>query len=234
MSRDPLFRLDESAGTPFELPKRSESVLLGRDPEALDLLIGLHAVPRPRILDATHNTGKMWKGATHKPAHRMDIDPQYPVETVADFRAMPFDAGSFDVIVFDPPHLPVAAASENSSGIWRHDYGLTEHADRGRDGDNVSGQFAPFLAEAERVLAAEGVVICKLADLVHNHRYQWQLVDFINAVRATSLTPCDLLVKRDPCGGNLKSSKWKNVRHLKRVHSYFIVVRKGRCERKAA
>jgi hypothetical protein len=48
------------------------------------------------------------------------------------------------------------------------------------------------------------------------------------------MTPCDMLIKRDPAGGNLKSSKWKTVHHLKRVHSYFIVARKGRCERRAA
>ena len=225
--------------TLFEIPLRSESVLMGRDPEALDLLLGLHAIESPRILDATHNTGKMWNGAVHQPTHRMDVDPQYPVDTVADFRAMPFADESFDVIVFDPPHLPVVMASDGASTHpnvvrYRAQYGLTADADRGRSGDNVSEQFAPFLAEAARVLAANGIVICKLADLVHNHRYQWQQVDFVNAVRASGLTPCDMLVKRDPAGGNLKSSKWKNVHHLKRVHSYFIVVRKGRCERKVA
>lgn len=224
----------------FDLPTtRRESVLLGRDHEALAILLELHAVESPRILDATHNSGKMWRNCSHQPSHTMDIDPTHEPDTVGDFRAMPFGVEAFDVVVFDPPHLPTAIASDGSSEHpnvvkWRANYGLSAHDGRGRTGDHVADQFAPFLAEAERVLSPEGIVICKLADLVHNHRYQWQLVDYVVAVRESGLTPCDLLIKRDPAGGNLKSSKWKNVRHLRRVHAYFIVARKGRCERKAA
>jgi len=217
----------------FALP-RPESVLYGRDPQALDILIGLHATATPRILDATSNTGKMWKGCSYAPAVRMDIDPTFAPDVVGDFRAMPFENESFDLIVFDPPHLPVAAASPNSSGIWRERYGITSDSGRGRDGDSVSGQFSPFLSEAKRVLCAEGIVLAKLADIIHNHRYQWHLVDFVCAARSAGLTPCDLLIKRDPSGGSLKSSKWQNVRHLKRSHSYFVVVRKGRCEKALA
>lgn len=217
----------------FALP-RSESVLYGRDPQALDILIGMHAAATPHILDATSNTGKMWRGCSYAPDVRMDIDPSFAPDVVGDFRAMPFDAESFDVIVFDPPHLPIAAASANSSGIWRERYGITSDKNRGRDGDSVSGQFTPFLSEAKRVLRADGIVLAKLADIIHNHRYQWHLVDFVCAVRSAGLTPCDLLIKRDPSGGSLKSSKWQNVRHLKRSHSYFVVVRKGRCEKALA
>ena len=205
---------------------------MGRDPEALDILLSVHAPNHPRILDCTFNSGKMWKGCSQQPTHTMDIDSMFSVDTVGDFRKMPFSPESFDVIVFDPPHLPVAAASANSSGIWRKQYGLTEDKNRGRDGDNVSGQFVPFTCEAYKVLAPEGIVIAKLADIIHNHHYQWHLVAFVEAAQTAGLTACDLLIKRDPSGGNLKSSKWKNVRHLKRVHSYFVVARKGRCERK--
>jgi hypothetical protein len=47
-------------------------------------------------------------------------------------------------------------------------------------------------------------VLAKIADLVHNHRYQWQQVDFINAVREVGMTPCDMMIKCDPCAGNLE------------------------------
>jgi hypothetical protein len=219
-----------------EMAVRPESVLMGRDPEAIERLMGVHAPDAPRILDATHNTGKMWKGCSYQPDHTLDIDPQFAPDTVGDFRSMPIEDESFEVIVFDPPHLPVAMASQGSSEHpnvvrFRKQYGLTADAGMGRGGDNVCEQFGPFLLEARRVLTDDGIVLAKLADLIHNHRYQWQVVDFIVAVRQVDLTPCDLLIKRDPAGGNLKSSKWKNVHHLRRVHSNWIVVRKGRCER---
>lgn len=210
---------------------RPTSLILGRDREVIPLLIQTHAPANPRILDACHNRGVMWKGSGFTPDRTLDIDPQWEPTDVGDFRSMPYADGEFDVVAFDPPHLPNASGSAGSSGIERDRYGLTGANDYG-EGDNVSPAFYPFLLEARRVLRPNGIIIAKIADLVHNHRYQWQHVDFVNAVRAVDgLSACDVVVKGDPAASNLKSSKWINVRHFRRAHCMWIVVRKGRCER---
>lgn len=211
---------------------RPSSLVLGRDKDVIPLLIQTHATPEPRIVDVTFNRGVMWKGTPHTP-YRVDVSREMSpdADLIADCRALPFADASWDVIAFDPPHLPAASASRNSSGIERRQYGLTADGDY-RQGDNVSPLFYDFLIEAKRVLAPGGIVIAKIADLVHNHRYQWQHVDFINAANAAGMTACDVVVKGDPAAGNLKSSKWKNVKHFRRGHCYWIVVRAGRrCER---
>jgi SAM-dependent methyltransferase len=207
---------------------RPESVIRGKDRDVLPVLLGLHAVRDPEILDCTYNRGVMWKGLDYQPV-TLDVDPQFGCDYTADFRHMPFDDDSFDVIIFDPPHLPAAVASPGSSGLQRLQYGLTEHGDY-RQGDDIADVFVPFLAEAYRVLRRDGVVLAKIADFVHNHRYQWSHVDFIQAARDVGMTPCDVVIKADPTAANLKSSKWVNVRHLRRAHCYWIVVRNGRCE----
>lgn len=204
---------------------RAKSVLYGKDHTAIDMLIEIHAETlTPKILDCTYNTGKMWKGSQFSPI-KTDIDTSLKTDVVSDYTAMPFKGGSFDVIVFDPPHLPNAVDSSNSSGIWRDKYGLKKDVNEYRNGDNISDIFIPFLTEAKRVLCPGGIVLAKIADIIHNHRYQWQHVDFINAARDLGMTPCDMLVKTSAASGNLKSSKWMNVYHLKRSHSYWIVVR---------
>jgi SAM-dependent methyltransferase len=209
---------------------RAKSVLIGRDNEAISILLDIHCnVSDPSILDCTYNTGKMWKGSSYKP-FRMDINSDLDLDIVGDFKKMPFGDRHFDVIVFDPPHLPTNAASENSSCIWKSVYGITSEG-FGRDGDNVIGMFDPFLMEAKRVLREDGIILAKLADLVHNHRYQWQQVEFVNSVRKMKMTACDMMIKCDPSAGNLQSSKWKNVKHLRKAHSYWIVVRNSsKCE----
>ena len=203
---------------------------MGRDPEVLAGLLDFYARPGATVLDVTANSRKMWAGVSWSgPVTYADIDPKTTPDVVADFRALPFAASSYDVIVFDPPHLPVAAASPMSSEQYTRDYGLN-HAPKA---DNVSGYFAPFLTEAKRVLREDGLIFAKVKDYVHNHRYQWSLVDFICAVRAVDgLTACDLRIKRDPCGGNLKSGRWEKSHHARNVHCWWVVVRKGRCEPK--
>jgi len=206
-------------------------VLKGKDPEALKILLEVHAVADPVILDCTYNKGKMWEGLDYKPL-RMDIDPSFELDVVADFCSMPFADSSFDVICFDPPHLPTHAASKGSSGIWKKRYGITAD-DKLREADHVCALFKPFLVEARRTLRPGGVVLAKLSDIVHNHKYQWQQVEFVNAVRDVGMTPCDMLIKCDPLAGNLKSSKWENVMHLRKAHCYWIVCRNSsKCERK--
>lgn len=205
--------------------ERPKSVLHGHDSEAIDMLICIHCESeQPDILDVTYNTGKMWKGSVHTPV-RSDINHEYDLDYVANFTELsPFGDDSFDVIVFDPPHLPLAAASENSSKIWYDVYGITDD-DLMRSGDNVSKMFVPFLSAARRVLRPGGVILAKIADIVHNHKYQWQHVDFIKSAQAMGCTPCDMLIKTSSSSGNLQSSKWKNVYHLRRAHVYWIVVR---------
>jgi len=87
------------------------------------------------------------------------------------------------------------------------------------------------IAEIAIVITRIGIVIAKIADFVHNHRYQWSHVAFINAVNEAGMTACDVVVKIDPAASNLKSSKWQNVKHFRRGHCYWIVVRNSlKCE----
>jgi hypothetical protein len=205
-----------------------KSLLLGKDYEALTILLPMHCrVSAPEILDVTYNKGTMWQGTDYKPT-RMDIDSSFEVDIVGDFTEIPFPSACFDVLVFDPPHLPIAAATEHSSKMWEKRYGITAEREKA---DHVGAYFLPFLLEAKRVLRKDGIILAKIADLTHNHRYQWQHVTFINAVQEVGMTACDMLIKGDPNAGNLKSSKWKNTYHLRKAHCYWIVVRNSeKCE----
>lgn len=212
--------------------KRSLSIIDGHDSECIDTLMQIHSSYKKEIiLDVTHNEGKMWKGSGYKPDIRMDIDKTFPIDVCASYDKLPFANETFTAIFYDPPHLPNQSDSKNSSGIWKRSYGLSKENIYG-NGDNVSSGFIPFLTEAKRVLKPHGLILCKMADLTHNHHYQWQHVDFINAVQKMELTACDMQIKTSPSSGKLLSSKWENVYHVRKAHSYWICVRNSnRCER---
>ena len=206
------------------------SVLYGRDNQAIPLLLDLHCdIQNPKILDVTHNQGVMWKGIAERyNLTTMDINPEFHTNLLGDFTAIPCEDSSFDVIVFDPPHLPAAAVGKNGN-IYGDKYGIT--LDVTLRADNIDGYFLPFLLEARRVLRPNGIILAKIADITHNHRYQWQHVLFINAVNATGMTPCDCLIKTDPSAGHLVSGQWEKQHHLRKAHCYWIVVRNSsKCE----
>lgn len=212
---------------------RPLSIHEGRDNSLLLILLEIHSdVKDPKILDCTYNTGKMWKDLYSFNPIRMDIDPRFGHDIVGSFDAIPLEDNSLDIIIFDPPHLPTNAASKNSSKIWKDTYGITESGE-GREGDNISDMFLPFLKEAKRVLVDGGIVLAKIADIVHNHKYQWHHIHFIETAWSLNMTACDVVIKKDPNAGNLKSSKWENVKHFRKCHCYWIVIRNGtRCEAK--
>lgn len=207
------------------------------DQEALCALLRLHAVPEPRILDCTANRGRMWKGLPFTP-HRLDRDPalfeQGFTDTVADFRALPFGPAEFDVLVFDPPHIPDnagafsgvnAARGYDASQRWTDKFG-TGAADLA--GPNVSHLFAPFLAQARRVLVPDtGIVLAKIADQVHQSAYQWQHVDLILAAREAGFTACDLVIRVAHSRGGLIDPRWQHVYHVRSIHTFWLALRNG-------
>lgn len=212
------------------MTERISSIIYGTDPVVLQAMLSFYIPEGGVAADVTCNARRMWQGVTWAgQVTYCDVNPDVKPDIVADFRALPFADDSLDLLVFDPPHLPAASASKEAlRGVtgYRAEFGL----DLAPEGDNVASLFAPFLTEARRVLRPGGLVFAKLKDYVHNHRYQWMLCEFVAAVRAAGLTPCDLIVKQDPCGGNLKSGRWKKVHHARNAHCWFVVVRKGRCE----
>lgn len=206
--------------------KRLESVFYGSDRELLPLMFSFYAPKAARIVNVACNRRRAWKGNNLVVAH-YDIDPSVLPDIVCSWDDLPDAAHSVDVLVYDPPHLPLAAASKKSKTQMVKAYGLA----RSVSGDNISSLHGGFLQEARRVLKFDGIVFAKIKDYIHNHRYQWCLIDFIQQAQLIGFTACDLIVKRDPCGGNLKSGRWVNSYHAKNCHCYWVVLRNSlRCE----
>ena len=70
--------------------------------------------------------------------------------------------GAFDVGVYDPPHVPNQGKDRRKDFNAR--FGLVLKSGR-ESGYSLSHLYPPFAAEAYRVLAPEGVLLCKVADI---------------------------------------------------------------------
>src|SRR5437899_8658011 len=76
------------------------------DAELIERMLDFYPRQTPRaILDATVNRGRFWVGS-FRPVTGLDIDERHDPDVVGDNTNMPFADGSFDVVVYDPPHVP--------------------------------------------------------------------------------------------------------------------------------
>lgn len=202
------------------------SIWQGDDGELLEQMLDFYPRAKPkRILDATVNVGRFWRGSTH-PVIGMDISQSFKPDVVGDNLRMPFADGSYDVIVYDPPHVPNQGKDRQKDFNTRFGLVIKSSAENGY---NFSHTYPPFVREAYRVLIPEGVLFCKITDYVHNHRYQWAHVELLTAAAAAGFCPCDCIVKLRK--GPIIDPKWKRAHHARRHHCYWMVFRKShKCE----
>ena len=181
--------------------------------------------PPRRILDATVNRGRFWRGSA-RPVIGMDISIRHHPHLVGDNTAMPFSNGAFDVVVYDPPHIPNQGRDKKKDFSTR--FGLTARSSKVNN-YSFTHTFPPFLREAFRVLIDKGVLFCKITDYIHNHRYQWAHVELVAAAQAIGFRPCDCIIKIRK--GPIVDPKWKRAHHSRRQHCYWLIFRKSHsCE----
>jgi hypothetical protein len=196
------------------------------DAELIERLLAFYPRREPRlILDATVNGRRFWRGST-RPVIGLDVEQRHRPDVCADNTAMPFRSGAFDVAVYDPPHIPNQGHDRSKDFNTR--FGLGARSDK-TNGYTFAHTYPAFMTEAWRVLSEEGVLLCKIVDYVHNHRYQWAHVDLIRAGEDAGFTPCDCIIKVRK--GPIIDPKWKLAHHTRRQHCYWIVFRKSaHCE----
>jgi SAM-dependent methyltransferase len=211
------------SGTQYRL---LPSVWEGEDCDLLELMLDFYPHKHPqRILDATVNGGRFWRGS-QRAVIGLDINPHYHPDVVGDNLSMPFRDEVFDVVVYDPPHIPNQGKDRSKDFNTRFGLVLKSSAEHGY---NFSHLYLPFVREAYRLLRAEGILLCKITDYVHNHRLQWAHVDLIQASTATGFCPCDCIVKVRK--GPIVDPKWQVAHHARRHHCYWLVFRKSeKCE----
>lgn len=198
----------------------------GEDPELLERLLSFYPRRTPRkILDATVNGGRFWRKSKRR-VIGLDVEFRHRPTIVADNMRMPFRDRMFDVVVYDPPHIPNQGKDKSKDFNVR--FGLVLKSTK-ENHYSFTHTYPPFLREAYRVLRNEGILLCKITDYIHNHQYQWAHVEFIRAACAAGFRACDCIIKIRK--GPIIDPKWKKAHHTRRQHCYWLVFRKSpRCE----
>lgn len=109
-------------------------------------------------LDMTYGSGAFWDGSTSVRVTATDADPTRAVDGTTDFRNLSYPNATFDVTLFDPPHIADAGAES----IMGQRFGTYPDAD-------LQDAIRAGAAEAMRV-ARLGAII-KVTDHIHGQRF---------------------------------------------------------------
>jgi len=152
---------------------------------AMAAILALH-FPGQSVLDVTYGQGTFYRQHSG-PVIGCDLRPCATVR--ADWRALPFAARSFDIVVADPPYKRGPTDTR-----YRERYGRAPYT-----AQRTVAQYAALLSEALR--CARGGLILKVQDTTDGHIFYSSHMLVAETVRsATGLRPHDIAYIGRPRG----------------------------------
>jgi len=199
------------------------SAHVGTNDEVFPQVVKLYVPAGARVADVTYGRGVFWKGI---PVAQFDFHPSDLTQGV-DSRALPYQAGSFEVLVFDPPymHTPGGTAHNGHQNFEQYYQNNCAASPDKKYHEAVLDLYFKSAREAYRVLRAEGIYIVKCQDEVCANQQRLTHVEIINELAEIGFVVEDLfvVVRRNKPG----VSRLLKQLHARKNHSYFLVFRKS-------
>ena len=200
------------------------SAYQGTSDELFPWVLALYVSPGSTVADVTYGKGVFWKKVPLGTHRLLPSD----VSRGVDCRDLPYENGSLDCVVFDPPYMHTPGGTAHVRHQNYEEYYRNNGAGNGtarKYHEAVLDLYFAAAIEAHRVLRDEGVYIVKCADEVCANQQRLTHVEIINEFARQGLVIEDLfvLVRSNRPG---VSRILKQV-HARKNHSYFLVFRKS-------
>lgn len=188
-------------------------------------ILSLHVPKGAIVADVTWGKGVFWKNVPEGAYQLRATD----IQTGTDCRNLPYEDGSIDCVVLDPPYMEglFRKSADHLAGAGTH-AAFRNHYSNGSATAGGPKWHAAVLdlyfkagAEAWRVLKDHGILIVKCQDEVSANRQNLTHVEIINEYEKLKFYTKDLFVvvrQNQPSVSRLK----KQV-HARKNHSYFLV-----------
>jgi hypothetical protein len=159
--------------------------------------------------DSTGGAGGFWDGSEPVQVTSLFVDPGRTDGATGDFRQLDYDDESFDVALFDPPHL----ADSSDSAVMAEKFGSVPD-------DELEAVIGDGCREAWRV-ARLGIIV-KVTDHVHGQRYVLES-DWVR--QAIGQPPYDEVYQVRP--NAMIDPKWEEQLSAYNNGSTYLIFRKG-------
>jgi len=181
-------------------------------------VISLYVPLGSTVADITYGKGVFWRRV---PADAYKVLPT-DLGSGVDCRKLPYESGSIDCVVFDPPYMHTPGGSahvghQNFEAYYKNNLANSEK----KYHEAVLDLYFSGAREALRVLRAGGVYIVKCQDEVCANRQRLTHVEVINELATYGFVIEDLFVVQR--NGKPGVSTLLRQAHARKNHSYFLV-----------
>jgi len=201
------------------------SAHVGDNSDIFAKILELHVPKGSSVADVTYGKGIFWKKVSPADYRLLPSD----ISTGVDCRNLPYNTGSLDCVVLDPPYMEGLyrkdkdhLAGSGTHAAFRETYSNGDETTTGPKWHGaVLDMYYKAGAEAHRVLKSNDVLIVKCQDEVSANTQRLTHVEIINRYEELGFYAKDLFVvirQNSPCITRLK----KQV-HARKNHSYFLV-----------
>jgi tRNA G10 N-methylase Trm11 len=180
--------------------------------------------PEDTVVDVTYGRGLFWATYQHPgpfTAHDITLDG-------VDFRHLPEDDASVDVVIYDPPYISPGGRKTSTVTDFNLRYGLVDVPRTPAETDTL---IVAGMTEAVRVLRRNGRLFVKCADYVTSGKLHLGHHMVVSAALHLGLEQVDEFVHHSGTGPqpkyNLDGTPRRQV-HSRRSHSFLCVFKKGR------
>ena len=191
---------------------------IGTNDEVFPFVLSLYVEPGSRVADVTYGKGVFWRRV---PQGAYDLLPSDLVDGI-DCRNLPYEDGSIDCVVFDPPymHTPGGSAHQNHQNYENYYKNNQANSDK-KYHEAVLDLYFTAAQEAWRVLRSGGIYVVKCQDEVCANQQRLTHIELINELQQQGFITEDLFVvmRRSKPG----VSRMITQAHARKNHSYFIV-----------
>lgn len=172
------------------------------------------------VLDPTYGKGKWWTCWRPDDLYFSDI------KTGVDFRALPYENNTFDVVTFDPPYVAVGGRSTSTIKGFLNAYGLgvAPRTIRG-----VHYLMTEGLREAYRVIKPNGYCFFKSMNYVSGGKYQPAAYDALNTAMKIGFVLADEFVHLREPG---PQPEYEKQCHGRANFSYLFILQKRGAQKK--
>jgi hypothetical protein len=198
---------------------------VGTSEELFPLILDLHVPPGSLVADVTYGEGIFWKNVPKGKYKLLATD----LKTGVDCRNLPYEDGTIDCVVLDPPYMEGLyrrskshMAGAGTYAAFRSTYSNGQPTFEGpKYHDAVLDLYFKAGKEAHRVLRKYGVLIVKCQDEVSANTQHLTHVEIIVHYQSLGFYPKDLFVLVRP--NKPAVSRIKKQEHARKNHSYFLV-----------